>query len=52
MAKVTYGPPASTPTDRPSIMRHDVLGPGMMIGMSQRAAEYALGAVNTGGRYR
>jgi hypothetical protein len=39
MAKINYGPPATNPTDRPGVMRRDALGPGMMIGMTQRTAE-------------
>lgn len=39
MAKINYGPPASNPTDRLAITRREALGPGMMMGMSQRSAE-------------
>lgn len=52
MANINYGPPISNPAVRPAMMRHDVLGPGMMIGMTQRAAEYAVGAINVNHHYR
>ena len=52
MAKINYGPPAKNPTDRPSMMSHDALGPGMMIGMTQRSAELAVTALNAATRER
>ena len=42
MAKINYGPPVTNPTARPSEMRRDALGPGMMIGLTQRSAEMAI----------
>lgn len=50
MAKTNYGPPATNPTDRPSIMNRDPLGPGIQVGMSQRSAELAVTAINAANR--
>lgn len=52
MAKINYGPPVTNPTARPTEMRRDALGPGLMIGLTQRSAEMAISGPSSHARQR
>ncbi len=52
MAKINYGPPASNPTERPTMSHRDALGPGIIVSLSQRSAELVTSSPMTQGRQR